>query len=83
MSRPARKELVAFERSQDWILFDRWESWDEEVGLGADHNLHGKADADMMWRRKVEGWVGKGTRGRGGDEWKWALRGHVEKLTVL
>ncbi|KAL8996188.1 MAG: hypothetical protein Q9169_004254 [Polycauliona sp. 2 TL-2023] len=54
----------------------------EEFDVGPEFVKRQRTEEEK-WRRKVEGWVGKGTRGRGGDEWKWALRGHVEKLTVL
>lgn len=41
------------------------------------------------WRRKVEGWVGKGIREAGcetgyeGEDWRWALRDKVEKVEIL
>ncbi|KAL8910342.1 MAG: hypothetical protein Q9171_004340 [Xanthocarpia ochracea] len=54
----------------------------EEFDVGPEFVKRQRTEEEK-WRRKVEGWVGKGTRARGGDEWKWALRGHVEKLTVL
>ena len=54
----------------------------EEFDVGPEFVKRQRTEEEK-WRRKVEGWVGKGTKGRGGDEWKWALRGHVEKLTVL
>lgn len=54
----------------------------EEFDVGPEFVKRQRTEEEK-WRRKVEGWVGTGTRGRGGDEWKWALRGHVEKLTVL
>ncbi|KAL8729232.1 MAG: hypothetical protein Q9166_004853 [cf. Caloplaca sp. 2 TL-2023] len=54
----------------------------EEFDVGPEFVKRQRTEEEK-WRRKVEAWVGKGMRGRGGDEWKWALRGHVEKLTVL
>ncbi|KAL9031632.1 MAG: hypothetical protein Q9196_000346 [Gyalolechia fulgens] len=54
----------------------------EEFDVGPEFVRRQRTEEEK-WRRKVEGWVGKGMRDQAGDEWKWALRGHVEKLAGL
>ena len=54
----------------------------EEFDVGPEFVKRQRIEEEK-WRRKVEGWVGKAVRDQAGDDWKWALRGHVEKLAVL
>lgn len=57
----------------------------EEFDVGPEFIKRQRAEEDK-WRKKVEGWVGKGIRERGsetgyeGEDWRWALRGKVEIL---
>ncbi|KAL8907689.1 MAG: hypothetical protein Q9207_001258 [Kuettlingeria erythrocarpa] len=54
----------------------------EEFDVGPEFVRRQRTEEEK-WRRKVEGWVGKVVRDDAGDDWKWALRGHVEKLAVV
>lgn len=60
----------------------------EEFDVGPEFIKRQRAEEEK-WRRKVEGWVGKGIRERGcetgyeGEDWRWALRGKVEKVEIL
>lgn len=57
----------------------------EEFDVGPEFIKRQRAEEEK-WRKKVEGWVGKGIRERGsetgseGEDWRWALRGKVEIL---
>lgn len=57
----------------------------EEFDVGPEFIRRQRAEEDK-WRKKVEGWVGKGIREQGsetgyeGEDWRWALRGKVEIL---
>lgn len=57
----------------------------EEFDVGPEFIKRQRAEEDK-WRKKVEGWVGKGIREPGsetgyeGEDWRWALRGKVEIL---
>ncbi|MCJ1466646.1 hypothetical protein MMC07_005266 [Pseudocyphellaria aurata] len=57
----------------------------EEFDVGPEFVRRQRAEEDK-WRKKVEGWVGKGIREQGsetgyeGEDWRWALRGKVEIL---
>ncbi|KAI4123619.1 MAG: hypothetical protein LQ341_007177, partial [Variospora aurantia] len=53
----------------------------EEFDVGPEFVRRQRTEEEK-WRRKVEGWVGKAVRDQADDEWKWALRGRVEKLGV-
>ncbi|KAL8755483.1 MAG: hypothetical protein Q9184_004791 [Pyrenodesmia sp. 2 TL-2023] len=54
----------------------------EEFDVGPEFVRRQRTEEEK-WRRKVEGWVGRAVRDDAGDDWKWALRGHVEKLAVV
>ncbi|KAI4085931.1 MAG: hypothetical protein LQ344_008008 [Seirophora lacunosa] len=53
----------------------------EEFDVGPEFVKRQRTEEEK-WRRKVEGWVGKAVREQADDEWKWALRGRVEKLAM-
>lgn len=53
----------------------------EEFDVGPEFVRRQRTEEEK-WRRKVEGWVSN-ARDQAGDDWKWALRGHVEKLAVV
>lgn len=60
----------------------------EEFDVGPEFIKRQRTEEEN-WRRKVEGWVGKGIREEGcetgyeGDNWRWALRDKVEKFEIL
>ncbi|MCJ1244308.1 hypothetical protein MMC30_001506 [Trapelia coarctata] len=45
----------------------------EEFDVGPEFVKRQRAEEEK-WRRKVEGWVGKGVGREEGEEWKWAIR---------
>jgi hypothetical protein len=57
----------------------------EEFDVGPEFIKRQRTEEEK-WRRKVEGWVGKGIREQGcetgyeGEDWRWALRDKVEKV---
>lgn len=60
----------------------------EEFDVGPEFIKRQRTEEEK-WRKKVEGWVGDGIRERGcetgyeGEDWRWALRGKVEKVEIL
>lgn len=60
----------------------------EEFDVGPEFVKRQRTEEEN-WRRKVEGWVGKGIREEGcetgyeGEDWRWALRDKVEKVELL
>lgn len=60
----------------------------EEFDVGPEFIKRQRAEEEK-WRRKVEGWVGQGIREQGcetgyeGEDWRWALRGKVEKVEIV
>lgn len=60
----------------------------EEFDVGPEFVKRQRSEEEN-WRRKVEGWVGKGIREQGcetgyeGEDWRWALRDKLEKVDIL
>lgn len=60
----------------------------EEFDVGPEFIKRQRTEEEN-WRRKVEGWVGKGLREEGceagceGENWRWALRDKLEKVEIL
>lgn len=60
----------------------------EEFDVGPEFIKRQRTEEEN-WRRKVEGWVGKGIREEGcetgyeGEDWRWALRDKVEKVEII
>ncbi|MCJ1399162.1 hypothetical protein MMC11_002364 [Xylographa trunciseda] len=63
------------ERKEGNLADDEW-LVGEEFDVGPEFIRRQRAEEEK-WRRKVDGWVGRGAGREEGDEWKWAIRGLV------
>lgn len=81
------EEDASFGMAPKGLADDEW-LVGEEFDVGPEFIKRQRAEEEK-WRRKVEGWVGKGIREQGcetgyeGEDWRWALRGKVEKVEII